>query len=478
MSNSTEGLALGSGLTSDQIANRAISFSVSGTISIIGSVATIWHILRSHKGLSSTYHRLLLGLCVGDLMSSFAYAVNSLAVPEEMKYLVPFARGNVGTCTASGFLRYVGLVMAALYNCSMCFYYLSIIKYNKKDEYIKDKLEPWFHFISISYALAIGFIGLANKGFNNSFYGGACAATPYNPPHCKDYENGAIPDGFTIPCGRGDTASGAGHLSQGIMYFLLVSVTPVIIFGTMFSMYKTVRNIEQKMKTYGAGALRLRAQQRQRQAVDDANDSSSSESDNRFSMNPSVLLGSLKNGLRRMFLCRKQYPAASRSNNATSQKRAVLYMATSYSVSWALTWVPIYIGAIHLQAILLPLQGFYNFIVYMAPKVRNARITRRGKLPWRKAITKALMSRGEKDRTKGRSLRTSPVSRCKPSMRQRIARSVLSPRFLMVATPTMHSSSSPTSAAASEQLSPTSSGTVSPTSNTCIAEHSKKASIC
>lgn len=144
--------------------------------------------------------------------------------------------------------------MAALYNCSMCFYYLSIIKYNKKDEYIKDKLEPWFHFISISYALAIGIIGLANKGFNNSFYGGACAATPYNPPHCKDYENGAIPDGFTIPCGRGDTASGAGHLSQGIMFFLLVSVTPVIIFGTMFSMYKTVRNIEQKMKTYGAGA--------------------------------------------------------------------------------------------------------------------------------------------------------------------------------------------------------------------------------
>ena len=45
----------------------------------------------------------------------------------------------------------------------------------------------------------------------------------------------------------------------------------------------------------------------------------------------------------------------------------------------------------------LPLQGLYNLIVYMSPKVRHARNTKRGKLPWRQAIVKAWMSRGEKE---------------------------------------------------------------------------------
>ena len=82
---------------------------------------------------------------------------------------------------------------------------------------------------------------------------------------------------------------------------------------------------------------------------------------------------------------------ASRSNNARSQKRTVLYMAMSYALTWALTWIPAYIMGVVvnndvtriLLAIFYPLQGLYNLIVYMSPKVRHARNTKRGKLPWR-----------------------------------------------------------------------------------------------
>ena len=161
--------------------------SVSASISIIGSAAIIWHILRSHKGLSSTYHRLVFGLCVGDLMVSFAFAVNAAAAPKEMKYLMPFAHGSVETCTAQGLILTVGSVMASFYNCMICFYYLSIITFNKKDDYIKHKLEPWFHGVPIILTIVIGIAGLIMKQYNTDGTAGVCHPTSYNQSHV-DYE--------------------------------------------------------------------------------------------------------------------------------------------------------------------------------------------------------------------------------------------------------------------------------------------------
>ena len=51
-------------------------------------------------------------------------------------------------------------VASFLYNCALCFDYLAIITYNKKNDYIKVKLEPLFHGISVTIVLAIGIIGL------------------------------------------------------------------------------------------------------------------------------------------------------------------------------------------------------------------------------------------------------------------------------------------------------------------------------
>ena len=164
-------------------------------------------------------------------------------------------------------------------------------------------------------------------------------------------------------------------------------------------MYRSVRKIERNMLNYGAGALRLRAR-----VVDDPN--AIRERGNQTC--PSILIKTLKTKL--LCICPRacQNDDTSRSNNARShRKRAVLYMAMSYSLTWALVWIPFYIMLFvfrfyHfssvLTGILSPLQGLYNLIVYMSPKVRHARNTRRGKLPWCQAIAKAWMSKGEQDR--------------------------------------------------------------------------------
>ena len=154
--------------------------TVGGSVSVIGSVATIWHILRSHKGLSSTYHRLVFGLYFGDLITSSVWAFNnSIAAPKELQYLVPPSRGNMGTCTAIGFLHTAGILIGSFYNCMICFYYLSIITFNKKDDCIKSKLEPWFHGVPIIFTSVIGAPGLIMKQFNTNAEGN-CYMTNYS----------------------------------------------------------------------------------------------------------------------------------------------------------------------------------------------------------------------------------------------------------------------------------------------------------
>ena len=123
----------------------------------------------------------------------------------------------------------------------------------------------------------------------------------------------------------------------------------------------------------------------------------------------------------------------------TSQKRAVLHMAFGYAGAWLLVWSPYFIYVVVLLvntrsappdtlAILtnstIPLQGFFNFLVFMAPKVRTTRTLamRRGRsirynnnqnqqqhhLAWCQAFYKAYMFRGRRveDRNLSKNNRT------------------------------------------------------------------------
>ena len=379
----------------------SIVFCVSGSISIIRSSATVWHILRSHKGVSSTYHRLVFGLCISDFMSSFAYAFSSIpVVPKEMNYLMPFPYENVRSCDGQGFFLTTGLIMATLYNCSVCLYYLAIIRFNNNGDYIKVNLEPWLHGVSVTTSLAIGIIGLVLKMYDADGLIGMCYLTYYEPPHCEGHDHGVILDSFTIPCDRGATTS--GKLYNLIIFLLPLTIVPTIIVGTMTSMYRSVRKIESKMLNCGSSTLRLRASLRQ----------GGVDNEHATMVSPSWI-GRLKS-----IICPSLFPnnRTSRTHKPRSQKRAVLYMAMGYSLTWALLWIPFLVlffvtannTSVTITSITQSLQGLYNIVVYMSPKVRHARNTKRGKLRWYKAIAKAWMSRGEKDRTIGsrRQLRT------------------------------------------------------------------------
>ena len=111
-----------------------------------------------------------------------------------------------------------------------------------------------------------------------------------------------------------------------------LTIVPAIIVGTMVTMYITVRKIERMILNYGTSVLRLRAHQRQSRVVDYPN--SARGSDNHTS--PSIFFETLKGKLVIICLCVFRNDYALRSNNARFQKRAVLYMAMSYSLTWGI----------------------------------------------------------------------------------------------------------------------------------------------
>ena len=105
---------------------------------------------------------------------------------------------------------------------------------------------------------------------------------------------------------------------------------------------------------------------------------------------------------------RRDYILTMRSNRANNNKRSIMHMAMGYALTWILTWGPMLIFLFvpsHFTGFLVsgiaPLQGFFNIIVYMAPKVRNAKNSKRQKITWPQAIWKVWTSKGNRPVTRG-----------------------------------------------------------------------------
>ena len=248
-----------------------ITTRTASVISMIGSVCLIVHILRSHHGLSTTYHRLMLGICSGDIIVSFfVFVLGPVMVPEEMSYWVPGARGNLATCTLQGFLGTVGIFMTTLFNCCVCLYYLAIVKYGKREAYIRRKLEPWFHGISVGIPLFFSFYVLIGEGYNT--IGTFCTPFPNSPPHCQGEELGFIlPTSSTtsgsagiIPCGRGKSLLDSTWYK--IFWYFLIFGSIVLITGSMLAMYITIQHRKASTKIWCCSSSFERTEERQQGA--------------------------------------------------------------------------------------------------------------------------------------------------------------------------------------------------------------------
>jgi hypothetical protein len=417
--------------------NIMVARCVSGSLSAIASTAIIWHILRSHARLSTTYNRLVFGMCIADIIYSIANFLTSVLLPKELDYLLPFAKGNMATCNMQGFLVVLGSMLASIYNSSICLYYLAIIKYNKNDEFIKNKIEPWLHCVPIIFTFSCSMTFLVSETYN---YGGSTGGRPtlgcyisiYRPPHCVGYDDGEISKGYSIPCGRGDMSdkpvvSTIFKMAFSTNYF----VVPLITFGSLLLIYREVLTSERKMRRYGISSLRLRTKSVRRSPTTNQHGGGIDNDGLGGPRDAKTMMKSITDSFKSFTSncdSAKHTPAC-KPCQFRSKKRAVLYLTFWYSIAWSLTFVPYILFMLFPQRLSAPAiallkngQGYFNWCVYIFPKVRNTRIVKGGKeMKWWQAFWKTWTSRTEAKVTKAsiRSAHANTISRRGPSKSQR-----------------------------------------------------------
>mmetsp|Transcript_19519 Transcript_19519/g.29368 ORF Transcript_19519/g.29368 Transcript_19519/m.29368 type:complete len:528 (-) Transcript_19519:113-1696(-) len=125
-----------------------------GTLSFMASTTIICKILNSKTKLKSPYSRLIFGLSLYDVISSSCNIASTMPIPKEYGDLVFGAIGNSFTCKVQGTLFAFSVVCTTFYNAALCIYYFSVIKYTMKDRRFSRLIEPYLHLIPLFFSIA------------------------------------------------------------------------------------------------------------------------------------------------------------------------------------------------------------------------------------------------------------------------------------------------------------------------------------
>lgn len=132
---------------------------ISGTLSCLFSFLVVVTILRTERPHNfRAYHRLLLGISVSDMSSSFSLALSTWPIPRNLGVL--WASGNSNTCSVQGFMNHLGII-ATFYNVSLNVYFLLVIRYGWKATVLF--VEPFLHAIPLVWGFSTA-IHAAVKG--------------------------------------------------------------------------------------------------------------------------------------------------------------------------------------------------------------------------------------------------------------------------------------------------------------------------
>lgn len=127
---------------------------------------------------------------MSDILQSLALVTGPFAPPTGTKQS-PWARGNVHTCDANGFILTMSACAIPMYTCALCIYYYCKLKSGMSDDQFYRKIEKVMHAGIISFNILVGIISLGTNTYNASPLAGFCyfAALPQgcNYPGSENY---------------------------------------------------------------------------------------------------------------------------------------------------------------------------------------------------------------------------------------------------------------------------------------------------
>jgi hypothetical protein len=326
-------------LSDSGIGKIALIPMVTAPISIISSIAILIMILRSEKGLSKLYHRIIFGLSISDILNSTALSFGTIPMPRGTEHAW-VALGNKGTCQAQGFFL-TGGIGTVLYNCSLCVFYYLCVKHTMREEDIVLKYEKWLHGVPILWSLTAATIAVVTGSINPDYANCWLQSCPL-ACHLNEDVTAASGDETQEEC-RGSRP----YLMRWILNGGPVFITSGIICYTMAIIYLTVKNQEERSAAYSF--------------------------QNQMSHYQTEQSSPMRTG-------------QGQSSRQNSRIRKVWIRSLSYVIAMSLTFVPLYIkiliemyGGIHIEPlkimtlILYPMQGFGNLIVFVQPTVSKKR---------------------------------------------------------------------------------------------------------
>lgn len=299
---------------------------VMAIMSLFGSSLIIYDNLKSPDNRQKTMNQLLIGLSVFDLMGSGAYALTTLPIPEDHPYGPIYgAKGNEATCKAQGWFIQMGTISAYM-NVSLAVYYFLVIKFGWDEGRVR----------KIRWALYLGPLAV---GFAFAF-----AGIPYY-------------DSLNLWCNNTAT------YWPDIPVAVAIGVATILMSLVCWDVYVKER-----------AAAKWRAD-----AVFKASASKSQES---LPMRKTSILS-------RVLSVRSSMTRNSTISTTAPQRQTlstrVFWQSFFYLMAFYLTWPPYLAlqyawaggssftdyGLILTAATLVPLQGFWNMLVYIRPRYVN-----------------------------------------------------------------------------------------------------------
>jgi len=219
--------------------------TIAAPFSLFGSSAMLYVISRSRARLSTTLNRLLVGLCVGDIMFSFSMLFSKaiLKFEEDREWFNPDGSvfpytavftSNQAACSTQGFFVSVGTWVGPLNNCALCIYYVCVVNLNMSVAKIKKKVEPFLHAIPWMTAIIISSISVATRSINPG--GPTCLLTAYIPKDCES----------------DDCVVGKDHVKKlEVMELLLLVIAFIAIIVMMTVIFLKVWRQERRMRNAG-----------------------------------------------------------------------------------------------------------------------------------------------------------------------------------------------------------------------------------
>jgi len=299
---------------------------VTGGMSIVSSALVVADVILDSRKRKTSYHRLMLGMSVADMLSSIAFFAGTWVRPKLSNW------GDIGSVTScditgflgkfTGFLGQFGIIVVILYNMSLSTYYLLMLKLRWNSPKI-NFFESWFHAINWTTGLSVAVVGATKKMYGNAFY--LCWNGSY-PVNCDSPET----------CVRGWNYAAY----RWVFFFSVIWISLVYNIVTMTLVYFSVRKLEEPVQI-------------------DHNSNANNNIDNTTDIIP---------------------PAPKQQNTRKSKRvmtQAFLYVGAVF-LTW--TWSTItriilsinnksYFPLLVLGMIFTPLQGFFNALIYFRYKL-------------------------------------------------------------------------------------------------------------